>query len=83
MQADFAAGKGSLGKLNELQERFDGLTVKWNAMLDRINSGQGTAGQLLVNPQLNQALDGTMREFQGLAKGLKTNPRKFVALRVF
>ena len=83
LQADFAAGKGSFGKLDEFGRRADGLTMKWNAMLDRLNSGQGTAGQLQVNPQLNQALDGTMREFQELAKGLKTNPRKFIAIRLF
>ena len=52
-------------------------------MMDKINSGQGTIGQLLVNPQLNEALDGTTREFQELAKGLKANPKKFVKFKVF
>ena len=69
--------------MNELQQRFDGLTVKWNAMMDRMTAGQGTIGQLMVNPQLNQALDSATREFQELAKGLTTNPRKFFTIRVF
>ena len=52
-------------------------------MMDKINSGQGTVGQLMVNPQLNEALAGTTREFRELAKGLRANPRKFIALRLF
>ena len=51
--------------------------------MDKINSGQGTIGQLMVNPQLNEALDGATREFQALAKGLETNPQKFVTIRLF
>ena len=42
--------------------------------MDKINSGQGTVGQLMVNPQLNEALAGTTREFQELTKGLRTEP---------
>lgn len=83
LQAELKAGKGSLAKLDQLQARFDELTGKVNGMMARINSGQGTIGQLMVNPQLNEALAGTTREFQELAKGLKANPRKFVSIRVF
>jgi phospholipid/cholesterol/gamma-HCH transport system substrate-binding protein len=83
LQAELKAGKGSLAKLDQLQARFDELTAKIDGMMARINSGQGTIGQLMVNPQLNEALAGTTREFQELAKGLKANPRKFVSIRVF
>jgi phospholipid/cholesterol/gamma-HCH transport system substrate-binding protein len=83
LQAELKAGKGSFAKLDQLQARFDELTVKIDGMMDKINSGQGTVGQLMVNPQLNEALAGTTREFQELAKGLKANPRKFIALRLF
>jgi phospholipid/cholesterol/gamma-HCH transport system substrate-binding protein len=83
LQTEMDAGKGSLARLSQLQARFDELTFKIDRMMDRINSGQGTVGQLMVNPQLNEALAGTTREFQELAKGLKANPRKFIALRLF
>jgi phospholipid/cholesterol/gamma-HCH transport system substrate-binding protein len=83
LQTEVKASKGSFAKVDQLQARFDELTVKIDGMMDKINSGQGTLGQLMVNPQLNEALDGTMREFQELAKGLKANPRKFVALKLF
>jgi len=83
LQSEFSSGKGSFGKASALQERFDALSVKWDAMMVRITSGQGTLGQLMVNPQLNEALAGATRELQELAKGLKTNPKNFVKLKIF
>ena len=83
LQTELNAGKGSFAGLDQLQARFDELTVRMDGMMDKIASGQGTAGQLMVNQQLNEALAGTAREFQELAKGLRTNPRKFIALRLF
>jgi phospholipid/cholesterol/gamma-HCH transport system substrate-binding protein len=83
LQDELKSGKGSMGQLSQLQARLDELTAKINGTMARINAGQGTIGQLMVNPQLNEALAGTTREFQELAKGLKTNPRKFVSIKVF
>lgn len=83
LQNEMNAGKGSFAKMSQLQAHFDELKVRIDGMMDKVNSGQGTIGQLLVNPQLNEALAGTTREFQALAKGLKANPLKFVALRLF
>lgn len=83
LQAAIKEGNGSLAKLGQLQARFDELTVKMDGMMTKLNSGQGTLGQLTVNPQLSQALAGTTREFQELAKGLRGNWRKFVAIKIF
>jgi len=83
LQSDLKAGKGSFAKLDQMQERFDELSARIDVMMDKINSGQGTVGQLMVNLQLNEALAGTTREFQEFAKGFKANPRKFIALRLF
>lgn len=83
LQTEMKAGNGSFAKFDQLQARMDELTAKIGGMMDKVNSGQGTVGQLLVNPQLNEALAGTTREFQELAKGLKANPMKFVKLKIF
>ncbi|MEO8594669.1 MAG: MlaD family protein [Candidatus Solibacter sp.] len=83
LQNEMKNGTGSFATLSQLQGSFDALSVKVDGMMDRINSGQGTLGQLLVNSQLNEALAGTTREFQELAKGLRANPRKFISIRVF
>jgi phospholipid/cholesterol/gamma-HCH transport system substrate-binding protein len=83
LQDTVKAGKGTLGGFDEVQQRFGELSAKLAELEDRINSGQGTLGQVMVNPQLNEALAGTAREFQELARGLKTNPRKFISVKLF
>jgi phospholipid/cholesterol/gamma-HCH transport system substrate-binding protein len=55
---------------------------KLDSILDKINSGQGTIGQLLVNPQLYESLDGTTREMQGLLKDFRANPKKFLRIKL-
>ena len=43
--------------------------------------GQGTVGQLLVNPQMYDAMQGATREFQALAKDIRANPKKFLRIK--
>ena len=52
--------------------------ARLDTMLDKINSGQGTIGQLLKNPSLYETLDGTTREMHGLLKDFRANPKKFL-----
>jgi phospholipid/cholesterol/gamma-HCH transport system substrate-binding protein len=53
-----------------------------DAILDKVNSGQGTIGQLLVNPALYQTLDSTTREINGLMKDFRSNPKKFLRIKL-
>ncbi len=83
--ANLNAGKGTAGKLlndDQLHQRLDQLVTQLNGTIDKINSGQGTIGQLLVNPQLYDTLNGTTQEFQGLAKDIRTNPKKFLRIKL-
>jgi phospholipid/cholesterol/gamma-HCH transport system substrate-binding protein len=50
--------------------------------MDKINSGQGTIGQLLVNPSLYESLDGTMKEFHSFMKDFRANPKKFLTIKL-
>jgi phospholipid/cholesterol/gamma-HCH transport system substrate-binding protein len=79
------AGTGTAGHLLKdpvLGQRLDELVAKFNTTVDKINSGQGTIGQLMTNPQLYDALTGATREFQGLAKDIRANPKKFLTIRL-
>lgn len=83
--ADLNAGKGTAGKLlkdDTLHRRLDELLTKMNGTVDKINSGQGSIGQFVVNPQLYNALTGATREFESLAKDMRTNPKKFLTIRL-
>ena len=83
LQTELKSGKGSAAKVSQLQARLNELSVKIEGMIAKIDSGQGTIGQLLVNPQFSEAMTGATRDFQELVQGLKTNPMKFVKLKVF
>jgi phospholipid/cholesterol/gamma-HCH transport system substrate-binding protein len=82
---DLNAGKGTAGKLlkdDTLHRRLDELVAKFNGTIDKINSGQGTLGQLVVNPELYNSLNGATHEFQALAHDMRTNPKKFLTIRL-
>jgi phospholipid/cholesterol/gamma-HCH transport system substrate-binding protein len=85
MLDDLYAGKGTAGKLikdEDLYKQLDLITVKVNAAIDKINAGQGTIGQLMVNPQLYDSLNGVTREAQLLVKEMRTNPKKFLRIKL-
>lgn len=83
--ADINAGKGTAGKLLKdegLHQQLSQLVSRLDTTMDKLNSGQGTLGQLMINPQLYESLNGTMREFQGLAKDMRANPKKFLRIKL-
>jgi phospholipid/cholesterol/gamma-HCH transport system substrate-binding protein len=82
---DLNAGKGSAGKLlksEDLHNQLKASMEKVDLLLDKINAGQGTLGQLLVNPQLYDSMNGATRELNGLFKDFRTNPKKFLHLKL-
>ena len=79
------AGHGTAGKLlndDALYTQLNQLVARLDSTVGKINSGQGTLGQLMVNPELYQALTGATREFQGLAHDFRTNPKKFLRIKL-
>jgi phospholipid/cholesterol/gamma-HCH transport system substrate-binding protein len=78
-------GQGDIGKLlktDEVHNELKATMGRLDAILDKVNNGQGTLGQLLVNPSLYQSLDGTTREINGLLKDFRTNPKKFLRIKI-
>jgi phospholipid/cholesterol/gamma-HCH transport system substrate-binding protein len=53
-----------------------------DSIMDKINSGQGTIGQLLVNPALYEDVDGLTREMHSLMKDFRANPKKFLTIQL-
>ncbi len=54
---------------------------KIGILLDRIDAGQGTLGQVLVNPQLRDSLNHARRELNSLTTAIGQHPARFVQLR--
>lgn len=78
-------GEGDAGKLlksDELHQEIQSMLSRMDMLLDKINNGQGTVSQLLNNPALYEDLDGTSRELQGLLKDFRSNPKKFLHIKL-
>ena len=84
--ADLNAGKGTAGKLlkdDELYQRLDELADQAERHAStRSTPDRARSGQLMVNPQLYDSLNGATREFQSLAKDMRANPKKFLTIRL-
>jgi phospholipid/cholesterol/gamma-HCH transport system substrate-binding protein len=83
--SDLDAGKGTAGKLlksDELHQQLLSTLGRVDSIMDKINSGQGTIGQLLINPQLYDNLNGTAREMHGLMQDFRSNPKKFLRIKL-
>jgi phospholipid/cholesterol/gamma-HCH transport system substrate-binding protein len=82
---ELQAGKGTAGKLlksDELADQLKGTIARIDTMLDKINNGQGSLGQLMNNPSLYENLDGATREMHGLMKDFRSNPKKFLRIKL-
>jgi phospholipid/cholesterol/gamma-HCH transport system substrate-binding protein len=78
-------GEGDIGKLvktDELHQELKATMGRLDTLLDKVNSGQGTLGQLLTNPSLYESLDGTAKEMNGLMKDFRSNPKKFLRIKL-
>jgi len=86
MVADLRAGKGQAGNLlknDELYDRVDRMVNSLNAQVDALNSGQGALGQLMTSTSLYESLNGSMKNMRDGLKDFRTNPKKFLYLKVF
>jgi len=82
---DLNEGKGTAGKLlksEDLANQLHDTIARIDVLMDKVNSGQGTLGQLLVNPQLYDNLNGTTHEMHELMKDFRSNPKKFLRIKL-
>ncbi|HLW76750.1 MAG TPA: MlaD family protein [Bryobacteraceae bacterium] len=76
-------GEGTAGKLlksDELSNQIKDMITRLDAILEKVNNGQGTIGMLMNNPALYEDLDGLTRESHGLIKDFRANPKKFLRI---
>jgi len=52
-------------------------------LLDSLTKGDGTSAQLLRDPRLYEALNGSLRELTGFLKDLRENPKKYLRVKAF
>jgi phospholipid/cholesterol/gamma-HCH transport system substrate-binding protein len=65
----------------ETMSELRAMSDKIAALTDRIDSGRGTAGQLLVNPLLRDSLRRTEADLDRLATAIGAHPTRYFAIR--
>jgi phospholipid/cholesterol/gamma-HCH transport system substrate-binding protein len=57
--------------------------AKTNNILEKINSGQGTLGQLINNDSLYFSIEKTLNDIDSLVSDLNKNPKRYVHFSIF
>jgi phospholipid/cholesterol/gamma-HCH transport system substrate-binding protein len=57
--------------------------AKATSLLDNLNSGKGSAGQLFTNDSLYQNLNNSLASLNLLLQDMKTNPKRYVHFSLF
>ena len=72
----------AIGDAVTVAKKLSGDFPKLDTTVDKINAGQGTIGQLMVNPQLYESLNGTAKEMNSFMKDFRANPKKFLSIQL-
>jgi phospholipid/cholesterol/gamma-HCH transport system substrate-binding protein len=70
-------------QLNMTQRRLDSFLSNGDSVLVKLNTGQGSLGLLLNDPSLYRNGDSLLTQLRGLVTEVRTNPKKFVSVRIF
>lgn len=70
-------------QLSRTQGRLDSFLTNGDSVLVKLNSGQGSLGLLLNDPSLYRNSDSLLTQLRGLVTEVRTNPKKFVSVRIF
>ncbi|HLN54546.1 MAG TPA: MlaD family protein [Bacteroidales bacterium] len=76
---DTLASADIYGTINHLRSSLENT----NKMLDNLNNGQGSAGQLLTNDSLYNNLNESLQSLNLFLQDLKANPKRYVHFSVF
>ena len=70
-------------KLDSTIQHLAKASANLDSIAGKINSGQGTAGQLVNNKQLYEQLSKTNKDLQALIADIKANPKKYLTVEIF
>jgi phospholipid/cholesterol/gamma-HCH transport system substrate-binding protein len=77
--SDTLAAADLYGSVTRLKSSLE----KASTMIDNMNSGKGTAGQLLTNDSLYANLSASLESMNLLLKDMKENPKRYVHFSLF
>lgn len=69
--------------VNTLTNDLRGTTTQLNAVLKKLESGEGSAAQLLNDPGLYRDVRGLVQRLDSLSTDFQRNPKKYIKLSIF
>lgn len=69
--------------VNTLTDDLRGTTAQLNGVLKKLESGEGSAAQLLNDPGLYRDVRSLVQRLDSLSSEFQRNPRKFIKLSIF
>jgi len=84
--ADLNAGKGAGGEFVTSEAAYQDWNRKvagWIRSVDDLRAGEGSMGRMLTSAQTYESLTGTLRQLQTTVKEFRSDPRKFMRLKLF
>lgn len=64
-------------------QKLEATVQNFNAVLAKVNNGEGSLGKLLKDEGLYQNLEGATKEMEELLREMKLNPKRFVHFSLF
>ncbi len=82
---NFATLSDSLAQIDfaHTMSKVDNVLSDLSSVTEKINSGEGSMGQLIHNDTLYKELEATARELHLLTEDMKLNPQRYVHFSVF
>lgn len=71
------------GKLDTTLENLSSVSSDLKMLTERINSGEGTLGTLIMDDSLAQELDKTVNNLDELIEDIKKHPGRYLSIRLF
>jgi len=71
------------GQLGASEERLQRFIANSDSVMSKINRGEGSLGLLVNDSSLYRNADSTMIELRALIRDMRTNPKKYVNVRIF
>lgn len=70
-------------RLATTQAKADAFLATGDSVLAKLNHGQGTLGLMINDPSLYRRADSVLAELRALTADIRSNPKKYVSVRIF
>jgi phospholipid/cholesterol/gamma-HCH transport system substrate-binding protein len=83
IQSTLASFRATSASADSLMQRLSSNTTQLQAIMARLERGEGTAGKLLTDTLLYRDVRSLLTDIDSLVTDFKANPKKYINVRIF